>query len=105
MYRATTPTHTVGFPVDTSTCEIIKVIYKQGGTKLIKQKTNSETPEGMTLDGNKVVIKLTQEETMLFNAKSFVRVQVRVKKTNGDVFNSQKWAIHVDDGLDEEILE
>lgn len=105
MDRATTPTHTFKLPVDTATCDIIRVVYKQGSTKLIKEKTPSDLPDGMTLNGYNVVIKLTQEETLMFDSKNMVRVQVRVKKTTGEVFDSQKWAIQVDDGLDEEILE
>ena len=105
MDRATTPTHTFTLPVDTSTCTIIRVVYKQGSTKLIKEKTASETPEGMTLNGYYVVVDLTQEETLMFDSKNMVRVQLRVKTDAGKVFDSQKWAIQVDDGLDEEILE
>ena len=104
MYRATTPTHTYKLPIQTSECRIIKVIYKQGAATLSKCYRDSTVPDGMTLDGNKVIIKLTQQETLMFNAKDPVRSQVRVLTEDGDVLASRRFKITVNETQDEEIL-
>ena len=104
MYRVTTPTHTFTLPIDTATCSEILVTYKQKKLKLDKHYENGTTPPGMTLDGNKVVIRLTQEETKRFNADEVAGVQVRVLTLAGDVFASQKFAVFIKDVLNEEIL-
>lgn len=104
MYRATTPTHTYKLPIQTSDCKIIKVIYKQGETKIIKYYMDNIEADGMTLDGDKVIIKLTQEETLMFNAKEPVRAQIRVLTNDDDAFASRRFRIAVNETQDEEIL-
>ena len=104
MYRATTPTHTYKLPIQTSDCKIIKVIYKQGETKVIKYYMDNIEADGMTLDGDKVIIKLTQEETLMFNAKEPVRAQIRVLTNDDDAFASRRFRIAVNETQDEEIL-
>lgn len=104
MYRATTPTHTYKLPIQTSDCKIIKVIYKQGETKIVKYYMGNTEADGMTLDGDKVIIKLTQEETLMFNAKEPVSAQIRVLTNDDDAFASRRFRIAVNETQDEEIL-
>ena len=108
MYRVTTPTHTFTLPVQTSTCTIIRVAYRQLGTKLLKVYENGTLSEGMELDGKKVIIKLTQEETKSFNAtdpKNPVYAQVRAMTEGGDVFASQQFAVSIEEVIDDEVLQ
>lgn len=104
MYRATTPTHTFTLPIQTSTCNEILVTYKQGTATLDKHYEDSTLPSGMTLDGYDVAIKLSQEETLKFNAKNKVEVQVRVLTNDNNAMASQKFKVSVQDVLNEEIL-
>lgn len=60
MYRATTPTHTFTLPVNTNTLAEILVSYRQGNVKLDKHYENGTLPGGMSLDGARVIIKLTR---------------------------------------------
>ena len=119
MYRVTTPTHTFTLPIETSTCKEIQVTYYQepkknvskcvpvrtvGGEYIVKHYQNGQLPEGMTLDGKNVIIRLTQEETKLFNAGDVIKAQVRVLTNADDAFASQKFNVQVYDVLNEEIL-
>ena len=107
MYRVTTPTHTFTLPIQTSTCVKIKVTYRQLATKLSKLYQDQTLPTGMELDGKKVIVKLTQDETKQFNATdpdNPVYAQVRVRTEGGDVFASQKFKVSLEDVLDDEVL-
>ena len=104
MYRVTTPTHTFTLPIETATCKEILVTYRQGGIKIDKHYKDSTLPEGMSLDGKNVVIRLTQEETKKFSAGNPVATQVRVLTVANDAFASQKFSVNIGDVLNEEIL-
>lgn len=102
FYRVTTPTHTYNLPMDTSTLSVIQVTYKQGAVSIVKQYQGS-LPRGMSLDGKKVIITLTQQETKEFKAVP-VKSQVRVLTNVGKALASQKFTINVEDVLNEEVL-
>lgn len=104
MYRVTTPTHTFKMPLDTSNYDVIKVKYEQGSTTLVKTYENETLPSGMTFDGHKVLIELTQTETKAFR-EGVASVQVRALTTTGKVFASKIFTVAVQKVLDEEVLE
>lgn len=103
MYRATTPTHTFTLPMDTSNCLEILVTYKQGNVQLDKHYQDNIIPDGMTLDGADVSVRLTQQETLMFK-RDEVSAQVRVLTTQNQAMASQKFKIRVHDVLNEDIL-
>lgn len=103
MYRVTTPTHSFTLPSDTSDYTEIQVSYKQGDTKLVKHYENGQLPEGMTLDGNVVKIRLSQTETKAFS-KGQVYAQVRTLDANGDAYASVQFELYVNDVISEDIL-
>lgn len=103
MYRATTPLHTFTLPMNADECRQIQVIYRQGAVKLIKDYKDHSMPSGMSFDGKNVLIKLTQEESLMFKP-DFVDVQVRVMTEAEDVYASQKFKLRVDSSLSEEVL-
>jgi len=103
MYRATTPTHTFTLEVQTSTCDEILVTYKIGDVVLNKHYEDGTLPDGMTLDGKKVIVKLTQEETLMFPAGKSVEVQLRAR-IGSDVLDTSIFKVTVNGALNEEIL-
>ena len=105
MYRITTPTHTFTLPEPTSNYSVIQVTYRQRNFSLVKEYKNNVLPDGMTLDGKNVIIKLTQEETKDFKSTEKASVQVRVLTPAGDAYASQEFLIDVDNVLNGEILE
>ena len=104
MYQATTPNHTYKLPIATSSCKTIQVSYKQGDKQLIWQSDGADLPDGMTFDGNKVIIRLTQEQTLGFNTKAPVTSQVRALTDDDDAFISRKFRISVKEAQNKEIL-
>ena len=103
MFRATTPTHTFTLEVSTSTCDEILVTYKLGDVVLNKHYEDGTLPDGMTLDNKKVIIKLTQEETLMFPAGKSAEVQLRAR-IGTDVLATDKFNVTVNSVLNEEIL-
>lgn len=104
MYRVTTPTHTYTLPIETSTCKDILVSYKQNNVRLEKHYQDGTLPSGMTLDGKKVIVNLSQVETKKF-VKGSVDSQVRVLTNADKAFASQHFTISIKDVNNEEILE
>lgn len=104
MYRVTTPTHTFTLPIQTSSCAEVQVTYKQNATQIIKHYQDEVMPSGMSFDGKKVIVRLTQEETKAFNPRMSVFAQVRVLTTGNDAYASQMFSIRVNDVLNEEVL-
>ena len=103
MFRATTPTHTFTLDVSTSTCDEILVTYKIDDVVLNKHYENGTLPAGMTFDNKKVIIKLTQEETLTFPAGKPVKVQLRAR-IGTDVLDTSIFKVTVNEALNEEIL-
>lgn len=79
MIKGTTPTHTFKLPFDTSNIKKVMVIYAQNEKELFHKDTDE-----CRLNGKKVSVTLSQEETLQFNHKRNVQIQVRVL-TNNDV--------------------
>ena len=104
MYRATTPTHQFTLPMNTSECSEIQITYSQCGVSLVKHYQDGMLPSGMTLDGEDVFVRLTQLETLQFQANKPVKAQVRVLVGN-DAMASQKFQITINNVLNEEVLE
>lgn len=104
MYRATTPTHTFTLPINTNTLSEILVSYKQGAVTLDKHYQDGTLPSGMTLDGDKVIVKLTQDETKLFRPNAQADVQVRVLTASGDALASKRFGITVNSVINDEVL-
>lgn len=104
MFRATTPTHVFTLPEDTASYTEIQVTYSQENTVLVKHYQDETLPSGMTLEGSKVYIRLTQEETLGFKPGNGVRVQVRVMDANNNVMASQKYPVTISTCLSEDIL-
>ena len=104
MYRATTPTHTFTLPISTDTLSEILVSYKQGTVRLDKHYQDNVLPSGMTLDGDKVIVKLTQDETKLFRPNAQADVQVRVLTASGDALASKRFGITIKEVINDEVL-
>ena len=104
MYRVTTPTHTFTLPESTNSYSVIQIAYRQKAVDLVKQYEDGTAPSGMELDGNDVIITLTQEETKQF-APGSAKVQVRALTTQGEALASKIFTIYIDDVINEEVLD
>lgn len=87
MRRGTTPTHIFETDLDLRDASEIFLTYKQkdadpkcckpNNVVLTKEKTDMEIEE------DKVTVKLTQEETLMFSTKGMVSIQFRAKFPDG----------------------
>lgn len=104
MYRVTTPTHTFVLPALASSYKEVQITYTQSNAFLVKHYQNETLPSGMTFEGNKVIIRLTQEETKRFSARKPAQVQVRVLTSDDDVYASKIFNVTIERVLNEEVL-
>lgn len=99
MIRATTPTHRFTLPFDYAQyVKKILITYSQRGEIVLEKHEND-----VQIDGNIVSYKLTQEETKLFS-NGDVRIQVRVLTLNNEALASEKYSVHIDNVLNDEVL-
>ena len=74
MRRGTTPTHTFTTSVDLTAAEVLFMTYKQAG-KIIVEKSI----EDIGVETDKLIVKLTQEDTLAFADIGQVEIQCRRK--------------------------
>ena len=68
-----------------------------------KQIINKGKTE-LDLDGIRVTLRLTQEETLLFSSDAAAQIQLRAYKSPYDAPGSKIWTIEVNPSLNEEVL-
>ena len=109
MYRATTPKHSFIFDVDpVETFKTILITYTQDDQIVLEKGKDDLTVEETTGCNGTIAyeasLRLTQEESNLFNARTPVSVQIRVLTYDGDAIAFDKWTVAVKDVLNDEVL-
>lgn len=99
MVRGTTPTHTYTLPFDTSIIKVVEITYAQLDAVIVKKTTDD-----CTLDGNTVTVRLTQEDTLQFDHRQNVQIQLRVLTKAGDALASEIRRVSVQQCLGNEVL-
>ena len=99
MYRGTTPTHIFTLPFDVSVVKTAKIIYSQFGRAIL-----TKTGDALELTGQQIQTKLTQEDTLTFDCKADVFIQLRVLTVDGDALASNILQVPVGRCLDNEVL-
>lgn len=84
MIRGTTPTLTYTLPFETRDIERLWIAFAQRGREVLLLDA-----ERCTIDGNKVVTKLTQEETLTLQQNATVEMQLRVLMVDGTALASR----------------
>lgn len=99
MRKGGTPTHTFNLGIDTSLIKEVKITYSQDGKVILTKKSSD-----CQIEEGKVVTKLSQEDTFLFDGSKFVNIQLRVLTLEGDVLPSEIFTRSVAECLDDEVL-
>lgn len=99
MIRGTTPTHTFKVPFDASVMGKVQITYSQNDVVLFQKHTS----DCVVIDGS-VTTKLTQGETLLFDHRKNVEIQIRILTPTGDALASKVFAETVGRCLDNEVL-
>ena len=109
MIRGTTPTHTFTFDrLDPTTFKVMNVYYAQQGKEiLVKEKndftfSSKETDNGIVYQAS---VMLTQEETLNFNSKHNVKVQMRALTADDRALATKEYELSVWDVINDEVLE
>lgn len=98
MIKGTTPTHTFTIPFDVSGIEKVKIIYAQDDV-VVCEKTDC------VLKGTTIQTTLTQEDTLKFDHKKAVQIQLRILTAGGQALASVIEKVGVSKCLDNEVLE
>ena len=96
MRRGTTPTITYTLPFDAELVQIAEITISCPGYAYI-----SKSKDKMYINGNKLSIRLTQEETLLFRPGGIVSIQLALRLDGGTCIRSQIHKEPVTDALKE----
>ena len=99
MFKGTTPQHTFNVNIDTSLIKEIKITYTQNESEVLCKRT-----EDCTIEDGKIIARLTQEESFLFETGKFVFIQLRVLTLGGECLTSEILMTGVGKCLDSEVL-
>lgn len=100
MRCGTTPTHIFKHKLNPHLISKVRIIYSQDDEKiLVKEHEDCTVVEGT------IKVKLTQEDTLKFDYKKPVEIQVRVLTVSGDCPTSAIKVISAGRCLDDGVLE
>jgi hypothetical protein len=100
VIRGSTPTHTFTAPCNGENIAKVNILYAQDDVFLFKKKTSDCNIQGSTIS-----VKLTREESLLFNHRKPAQVQAVIQLTTGDILESLVETIGVDKLLDDGVIE
>lgn len=99
MIRGTTPTHIFNLPIATKTIKEIRITYAQNN-RILLEKTEND----VALTSTAIKLKLKQEDTLMFETKTPVQVQLKVLTAGDVVLAMPVKTIPVNLVLNEEVL-
>lgn len=99
MIRGTTPTHIFTIPFATNIISCVRIIYAQNDEVLFEKQTAD-----CTLGEQTISTTLTQEETLLFDCKYLVQIQLRILLNDGSALASKVNYISLEKCLSNEVI-
>lgn len=99
MRQGTTPKHTFTIPFDTSNVEKVRVYYAQ---KDVVKVTKTEAD--VTMDGNTISLRLTQEDTFALEGNEITIIQLRVVTKDGNSYVSDIVTVVTERCLSKEVV-
>lgn len=100
MVQGSTPLHTFVLPFSTDIIHAVRVSYEQKKKIVLSKET-----EDISKEGNTLALRLTQEETLLFDHSVPCRIQLHVLTTAGDALPSKPKTVPVHILLDKRVIE
>lgn len=97
--QKTTPQHIFKIPFDTSDLTAVELVYRQDQRILLTLREGD-----LTMEGDTITAELTQEQTLMFNDRRPVEVQMAVMDADGHAFTSRKVRIDVYEAISKDIL-
>ena len=100
MYRGTTPTLEFTLPFAVSELSKAWITIGQFGKSVIKR-----TLAECTVDGDKIIVTLTQQETLQLRVDDDTEIQIRALKPSGEALASEIITVDVKRILEEGVIE
>ena len=100
MIRGTTPRLVFAFKYTVDFVKVLRITFKQNGETKVEK-----TEKDVTFEENKIILKLSQEDTLGLNENVVVEIQLKVLTTTGDVLATDPYQLRVIEIFNEEILE
>lgn len=97
--KGTTPTHIFDVNIDTQDIASVRVLYAQGGKLVLKKNT-----ESVKIEGKKLTVTLTQDDTLLFDYRQHVQIQIRILTNSGAALASGIIPVSVGQLLESEVI-
>ncbi len=98
MIRGSTPTHTFNCKLEPDLIHKVRVLYAQNNVCVLKKED-----EDCEKDGQTIVVKLTQEDTLTFK-EGKVEIQLRVLTPTGESIPSKIHTVDVSKLLENEVF-
>lgn len=99
IQQGSTPTHTFSTPYEKSLVDRAIITYWQNGKIVLEKHT-----EDIDIQDRQMITELSQEDTLSFDEKGDVKMQIKVKLTNGKVIPSNDMYASVKDVLNKEVI-
>lgn len=99
MICGTTPTHIFKIPFDTSQLKEIRISYAQDDEVIVEKNTSD-----CILEGDKITVTLSQEDTLKFSHRKAVELQLKVLTVDGCVLANNVIRVRVEEILNKEVL-
>lgn len=99
MIRSTTPMHVFNIPFDSSNIKRLRITYVQKKLTVVEK-----TEKDAKFDGNTITVVLTQQDTLKFDDRRPVEIQIKVMLKNGKVAATSVGELEVGRALNEEVL-
>ena len=100
MFRGTTPTLTFTLPFETSLLKNLYITFTNKNNEALLEKELSNC----TLNDKSVSITLTQEETLIFEGRQKIRLQLRAVTTDNAALASNIFDVYVHEILKEGVI-
>lgn len=95
----TTPEHTFTLLVSSDSIKSVRIFYMVNDVVVLQKETSD-----VTMDGNKVKLTLTQEDTLKFLGASKASIQLQVLSTGNSAFMSYQYHVAVGKSAATEVL-
>lgn len=99
IYQGSTPTHYFEIPISGSKVKDVEIAYEQNERVILIKETAD-----CTITENEVIVKLSQEDTFLFDKNYPVKIQIRLLDYNDNVLPSDEITKSVKRCLSKEVL-
>ena len=99
MIRGTTPIHTFRLPMETLVIKNAKIIYAQDDEVILTKELSC-----CEIGEKHIRVRLSQEETLLFDCRKAVQIQLRVLTLDGDALATKPIRVVVGKCFENEVL-